>query len=199
MVRKLLVTSAPLLLALALTALVGPSGADAAYERYLARAGSCAHADDLEAPPALARQAMACLVNYARRARGLEPLAPSRLLDRAAALKLAADIRCGTFSHTPCGDPFTEVFRQAGYTSPNGGWTLGENLAWGTQTLSSPRTILDAWLNSREHRRILFTPGFRELGVGLARPRNFLGQTEVALWATSFGARAGADRVGANG
>jgi uncharacterized protein YkwD len=179
--------------ALCVALVVGTVAAVAAPQR--AAAGSrvpavaCPHADDLGAPPAVARQTMVCLVNAARRARGLEPLVPSQSLERAATLKLGAVIRCDAFSHTPCGDPFEDVFRKAGYTRPGAAWTIGENLALGTETLSSPQAILSAWLNSPAHRRTMFTPGFRELGVGIARRDRFLGQSGAVLWATAFGVR----------
>ena len=54
----------------------------------------------------------------------------SKTLDRAATLKIDADVRCGQFSHTPCSQQFASTFAAAGYpmaaatrsarTSPSG-------------------------------------------------------------------------------
>lgn len=161
--------------------------AGAADNRYVAPVGACAHADGLDIAPSQARIAMVCLVNFARRARGLKLLSPSPVLDRAAANKLAAEIRCDSFSHTPCGDPVTRAFDQAGYTGTGRTVTIGENLAWGYRRSSTPRHILEAWLSSPAHRRVLFTPSFRELGLGVAQPLLFCGERDSILWAAAFG------------
>ena len=45
----------------------------------------------------------------------------------------------GYFDHTsPDGDTFVDRILGAGYAKRNDGWTLGENLAWGTGDLSTP-------------------------------------------------------------
>lgn len=189
MIKALLrVQLASVLVVAAAVALAISPSADAGNQRYFAPAGACAHADDPSVAPAAARSAMLCLVNFARRARGLSPLAPSRLLDRAAALKVASAIRCDSFSHTPCGEPVERAFDQAGYTRLPG-WTIGENLAVGYRGHTTPRLVLEAWLDSPAHRRVLFTPGFRELGVCVAHPRVFLGEPGSIVWAAAFGLR----------
>ena len=46
----------------------------------------------------------------------------------------------GYFDHTsPDGDTFVDRILDAGYAKSNDGWTLGENLAWGTGDLSTAR------------------------------------------------------------
>jgi len=42
----------------------------------------------------------------------------------------------------------------------------GENLAWGTGSLGSPRAIVRAWLRSPEHRANLLRPSFTRIGIG---------------------------------
>jgi uncharacterized protein YkwD len=46
------------------------------------------------------------------------------------------------------------------------GRLAGENLAWGTGRLATPRGIVAAWLASPEHRANLLRPSFDRVGVG---------------------------------
>src|SRR6059058_1065747 len=55
-------------------------------------------------------------------------LAPA--LTRSAQLKADEIMRCGSFSHTPCGLSFTRTFQQTGYF--RGRARVGENLYWAT-------------------------------------------------------------------
>lgn len=127
---------------------------------------------------------LACLVTSVRAANGLRPLRIDTRLARAARLKLADNVRCGDFSHTACGRPFTAVFEAAGYR----GAEVGENLAWAQGTLASPRQVLRSWLASPGHRANLLSPRFTEIGIALARPDSFADLQGVVLWATTFGA-----------
>ncbi len=45
-------------------------------------------------------------------------------------------------------------------------WTVGENLAWGTDSLSSPGAIMAAWMASPGHRTNILTADYREIGIG---------------------------------
>jgi uncharacterized protein YkwD len=44
----------------------------------------------------------------------------------------------------------------------------GEALAWGNGSLGTSDAIVNAWLNSPEHRALLLSPVFRRVGVGEA-------------------------------
>ncbi len=57
--------------------------------------------------------------------------------------------------------------RAAGYGEPGAGWRAGENLGWGTGPRATPRALVDAWLESSGHRRILLGSEYRELGIGV--------------------------------
>src|SRR5579862_2348178 len=63
---------------------------------------------------------MACLVAFARTQADSPALRESKTLDRAATLKIDADLRCGQFSHTPCSQQFASVFTAAGYPMGEG-------------------------------------------------------------------------------
>jgi uncharacterized protein YkwD len=40
-------------------------------------------------------------------------------------------------------------------------------MAWGSGKLASSGTILPSWMASLEHRAVILTPSFRELGIGV--------------------------------
>ena len=181
----------PLALAAAAATLVlAPTAVPADYSRYLAPASVCPNQANPAASVTRKVRAMRCLLNYARKERGLRALRWNDRLDRAAALKLGDNVRCDEFSHTACGKPFLSVFRRSRYlTASTGGYSVGENLAWGQGSLGTPRLILLAWLRSDGHRHNLFRRDWREMGVAYRFDGRFEGHDNVALWANEFGRR----------
>jgi uncharacterized protein YkwD len=170
--------------------LVSAPAAMAEYGRYLAPASVCPHQANPAATAARKVRALRCLLNYARKERGLRALRWNERLDRAAALKLGDNVRCDEFSHTACRKPFLSVFRRSHYlTASTGSYAVGENLAWGQGTLGTPRSILLAWLRSDGHRHNLFRREWREMGIAYRFDGRFDGHDDVALWANSFGRR----------
>ena len=163
---------------IALTVAV-PATANAAPSKG---AGGCAGADSSTGSAAAQVGAMSCLVNAARRGAGLPALRSHRTLGRAARLKGARIEACGTFSHTPCGAPFTAAFRAAGWHG-----TMGENIAFGQASQGTPRAILNAWLQSPGHRANLMRRGFRVQGLAV-RSASLPGIGSVRLWVHTFGA-----------
>ncbi len=158
---------------------------------YVAPPGACLGDSAIGAPPASEQETMACLVNWARVKRGMRPLRLSVKLRAAAELKIADELRCNDFSHTPCGVPFLSIFQRSGYVASSVRmWAVGENLAWGQGDLSSPRATITAWLNSPHHRANLFDPRWTDLGIGYRPPTGFLGYESVALWVNEFGTHA---------
>jgi uncharacterized protein YkwD len=152
----------------------------------LAPAGTCPGADDPAAAPAVKGAAMHCLVNWARRHRGLAALRNSNRLDRSSLMRAVAIRRCRDFSHTPCGQPFMGVFARVGYPRAA---AVGENLFWGGGPLGSARNAFQGWLGSPAHRHIVFRRGWRGLGVGLVRADQLFGAAQVSVWVTQFGSR----------
>jgi uncharacterized protein YkwD len=130
---------------------------------------------------------MACLVAFARNQADSPALHESKTLDRAANLKIDADVRCGQFSHTPCSQQFASVFTAAGYPMSSG-YAVGENLAFGQNRAGSPRQIMAAWLASPAHRQNLLSGQWKSFGLGV-RVGSFLGYSGVAIWANEFGSR----------
>lgn len=175
--------------AAALAVVPGALAADDPYASLLAPSGTCgAAADTLGLDRATAEEAMTCLTNYARAQAGLTPLRASSVLDDAGQAKLAADLSCGEFSHTPCGKPFTDVF--GAYLTGATSYSVGENIAWGTGSYGTPRQTMLSWLHSSGHRENILTPGFRELGIGYLPAQTFQGYAGATLWSQEFGTRA---------
>ena len=163
--------------------------AQAAGRTYLAPATACPGQTASGAPAAVEQRAMRCLVNWARRRRGVAPVRTSARLDRSAALRAEGIKRCGEFSHSPCGSPFESVFAQVGYW--RGRVAVGENLAWADLPTSSPRDTVAGWLASPPHRHVLFTPSWREGGIALLQADGLFGRPRVAVWVSQFGRRRG--------
>jgi uncharacterized protein YkwD len=114
-----------------------------------------------------ASTALVCLVNAERTSRGLKPLRPDAALARAARRHTSDMVQRTYFAHTsPSGDGVGDRARAAGYGNPRDGWLVGENLAWGTAERATPNWVVDAWLDSDGHRRIMLRPEYREFGVG---------------------------------
>ena len=136
-------------------------------------AGRCPGALDVPSSPqelSAAADAVTCLVNAERTSRGLKPLQRDGDLAQAARRHAADMVRRAYFAHvTPSGSDLGDRVDYAGYGDPGDGWRIGENLGWGTGPRGTPAWLVDAWLASPHHRRILLEPAFRELGAGAAQ------------------------------
>jgi len=147
-------------------ALPGVAGAAPALPSPTALASSirCRHAGARRASAAKLRRAMLCLVNRTRIAAGLAPFRGERHLARAASRHAADMGRRHYFAHvSPSGKGPMSRARAAGW---RGG--VGEVIAWGCGSLSTPVATLRAWLNSPPHRAILLGNA-RRAGVGVKR------------------------------
>src|SRR5690242_14939267 len=121
-----------------------------------------------EAPAATVEKAVKCLVNVQRVAHGLRPLRTSRQLRVAAEAHGADMVANRFFAHiSPVFGAITDRARRAGYLARTGDWSLGEDIAWGEGPLSTPQSIVTAWMNSPGHRAVILDGGFREAGVGV--------------------------------
>jgi uncharacterized protein YkwD len=133
-----------------------------------------------------------CLLNAERTSRGLEALRTDAQL-RSAALTHSNDmVGHEYFAHEDQsgGGPEDRIY-DAGYMPKYGPWVIGENIAWGTDYLSTPREIVRAWMNSTPHRKNILYTDFREIGIGvvLGVPDPTLG--DGATYSSEFGAKAG--------
>ena len=113
--------------------------------------------------------AIFCLVNAERTSRGVRSLKRDPDLAQAARGHSQDMVRNDYFAHTsPGGETLKDRLREAGYGSGGAGWRAGENLGWGTGRRATPDALVDAWLESAGHRRVLLGHDYRELGVGVA-------------------------------
>ena len=141
--------------------------------------------------PALDRQIVAG-INTARAQRGLVRLRVSAQLRAAARFHSYDMARRGFFSHdsadgTPAGTRLARYYRSAGYTR----WQIGEALLWAQPDVDGPGAVRD-WLTSPEHRAILLTSAFREIGVSAVHATAASGDFnggEVTLVTADFGVR----------
>jgi uncharacterized protein YkwD len=124
-----------------------------------------------------------CMTNYARSVNGLGPLKQNAQLGRAAAQKSIDILGCNEFSHYACGRSFYFWAQKFGYMK--GCWKVAENIAWGTGTYATVRSIVTRWLESTEHHENILGP-YKEIGIGL-RVGQLEGYSGAAVWTQTFG------------
>jgi uncharacterized protein YkwD len=134
-------------------------------------AGACSSANATAAKAikrALVRATL-CVLNAERARHRLRPLRLNHKLATAAQRHSRAMARKRFFSHTsPGGASFVDRIRSTGYLSGARSWTVGENIAYGSGSRSTPRSIGSAWMNSPPHRANILSSSFRSIGIGIA-------------------------------
>ena len=129
-----------------------------------------------------------CLVNRQRTSRGLSRLKRNGRLDKAAVKYSRQMVSQNFFSHvSPGGSTMKSRIKATGYLSGARGWSIGENLAWGTGRYATADEIVEGWMNSPGHRANILQPAFKEIGIGVA-----LGAPDHdggATYTTDFGTR----------
>jgi uncharacterized protein YkwD len=159
---------------LALVALAAPATAHAdAGSAARARAASerCSGADAMpgQAPGDDLRAATLCLMNAERTARGLGRLQAEPLLGRVAASYARQMVRGRFLDHTsPGGSTMLARIKTTSYLRDAASWSGGENLAWGSGSLATPRAMVRAWMQSADHRANLLDRHFADVGIGVA-------------------------------
>jgi uncharacterized protein YkwD len=131
-------------------------------------------------------------LNALRRQHGLVPLRFSTKLAAAARHHSTDMANRGYFSHSSAsGSSFS---RRIARFYPMGGrryWSVGENLLWSSPDVDAHGAI-DMWLNSPDHRKIMLTARWREVGLSAvhvtAAPGTFGGR-EVTIVTADFGVR----------
>ena len=138
--------------------------------RAQAASERCTNADALPAQALTddLRAATLCLMNAERAARGLGRLQAEPLLSRVAAGYARQMVRGRFFDHTsPGGSTMLARIRATSYLRDVSSWSVGENLAWGTGVLATPRATVRAWMHSPEHRANLLDRRFADVGIGV--------------------------------
>jgi uncharacterized protein YkwD len=152
------------------------------WKKYLASETACPGGERTDLPPKSQIKTVSCLVNFARRRRGLRELALASLLDLASARKAEDILRCGRFGHNPCGGDWTTSVKSTGYVG-----AFGENLYLASGPFAAPRPAVDAWLNSTPHRENLFGAKWRAQGLAVVTLSRFDGNEDVAVWVNVLG------------
>jgi len=146
-------------------------GKTKSYEKVVARAAAECPDADLD-PDATnlgrIRTAILCLHNQIRAERGLPTLRTNKRLRKAAVGHSRDMVANDYFEHTtPSGATMVDRILRAHYVRADRGWSLGENLAWGTGSYATPRGAVDAWMNSEGHRENILRRAYREVGIGV--------------------------------
>jgi uncharacterized protein YkwD len=137
------------------------------------------------------RVATLCLVNRERTARGESALHGDNELQKAAQVH-SADMAAGDyFEHNGRrGDTPLSRMRESGYIfSSHIGYQVGENIAWATLWMASPREIVIGWMKSPGHRANILDRSFRDTGIGVApHPLASLARGQAgAIYTQDFG------------
>ena len=141
-----------------------------------------------------ARKAVHCLLNRQRAKRGIPRLGRSGRLQTAAQRHTDYMDKRGCFSHVCPGEASLDTrLRSVGYLKSGlSRWSYGENIAWGTHRMATPKAIVKSWMHSPGHRANILNRSFREVGVGYARgtPLNKRDRNG-GIYTTDFGLRIG--------
>ncbi|WP_205697629.1 CAP domain-containing protein [Conexibacter sp. SYSU D00693] len=138
------------------------------------------------------RSATLCLLNKERRAQGRTALSEHVTL-RGAATSYAREMVAGQFfAHdAPSGSTMLSRLKRTTYLKAARTWAVGENLAWGSGELATPRRTVAAWMASPGHKRNILDGRFRHIGIGIVRgaPVRVDGDLPAATYVTEFGVR----------
>jgi uncharacterized protein YkwD len=184
-----------LFLALIATSLVAlPATASAAGRHHPAAAARSCPGANLT-PNAhnvrLVKAATLCLINRERRRHGERPLKVNHRLMRVARAHSNEMVARDYFSHvSPNGQTLLDRILASGFIAKRTNWCAGENIAWGTMWLATPRAIVSAWMASPGHRANILDRQYRDTGIGIdpALPHAMSGGQAGAMYTQDFGA-----------
>lgn len=143
---------------------------------------------DVRAP--LIRAAVLCLVNVERAQAALQPVRRSRRLELSAARHVRDMLTRRYFAHeTPGGSTSADRARRAGYLRGARYWTVGEVLAWLIEPRPTAAAVVDAWMHSAGHRKVILRANLRDAGVAVARGNPRFRGGAGATFAVEFGRR----------
>jgi uncharacterized protein YkwD len=132
-----------------------------------------------------------CLVNQVRARNGELPLRQNADLQEAASEHSREMVSDDYFAHVaPGGETPLERVRETGYVpDEQDGYTVGENIAWGTLQLSTPAAIVAAWVASPEHLANILDSSYRDTAVGVApqAPPSLANGNPGAVYSQEFG------------
>lgn len=137
------------------------------------------------------RAATLCLVNRERLIHGEQALIANAKLERSAQGHTLSMVDEDYFSHyNPDGETPAQRMRASGYIySSRIGYEIGENIAWGTLSLATPKAIVQAWMQSPGHRENILDRNYRETAIGVLPkvPSAFSEGEQGAIYTQDFG------------
>jgi uncharacterized protein YkwD len=122
-------------------------------------------------------------INSVRAQHGCGPLRLHVRLSLAARTQARLLLADGVLDHD-AGSPMPQRLHRAVPSAS----LLGEDLAWGTGSDASPSSIVQAWMNSPMHRKIMLDCRFSRLGVGIAAGQFAGNSARTTVYAADFAA-----------
>ena len=150
-----------------LALLLAGAPAAGAHRHGLSARQACPTAVTVSADARVLKKALLCLHNFERRRRGLSQLRLNADLS-AVALGHARDmVKRHYFAHvSPGRRDHMDRLAASAYAPPVGCFTAGENLLVADGAATALQ-LLQAWLNSPEHRANIMHRGWRDFGLGI--------------------------------
>jgi uncharacterized protein YkwD len=131
-----------------------------------------------------------CLMNAMRENNGLPDLAQESRLAKASVDHSQDMVDNRYFAHDSLdGRDVVARLTAVGYIPEQGDWVVGENLAWGSGGLGTPRALVNAWMNSPPHRENLLSADYKEVGMGVVFGTPDAEATDGITVTTDFGTR----------
>jgi uncharacterized protein YkwD len=129
--------------------------------------------------------AILCLLNAERRGKGLSALRKNTQLKKAARNWANAMVARRFFAHEAGSSTPLSRIKRTGYV--RGNWSIGENLAWGSGALATPRAIVNGWMHSPGHRANILHGAFKDIGIAIKLGAPGAGLSGGATYVTDFG------------
>ncbi|HSZ13151.1 MAG TPA: CAP domain-containing protein [Solirubrobacteraceae bacterium] len=133
-----------------------------------------------------------CLVNRERAANGLRALHANRELGSVAATQVGSMVHRDYFADVgPSGRTPLSLVAVTRYRAHAAGVEVGQNIAWGTGSYTTPAHIVQEWMASPPHRKIMLSSEYRDAGVAStsAVPAVLDTRGHGATYVIEFGAR----------
>jgi uncharacterized protein YkwD len=133
-----------------------------------------------------------CLVNRERVADGLGALHANRELGHVAATQVGSMVHEDYYADVgPSGQTPMALVSVTRYRAHAASLDVGQNIAWGTGSYSTPEHIVQAWMASPPHREIMLSNEYRDAGVAaISAVPAVLGTTgRGAIYVVEFGSR----------
>jgi uncharacterized protein YkwD len=138
------------------------------------------------------RAATLCLVNRERARHGESALHWNERLVKAAQAHTESMAFGDYFQHVgPRGETPLSRMRRTGYIySSRLGFEVGENIAWGSLWLGTPRAVVASWMASPGHRANILDARYRDTGIGVSPHTEMLAHGQSGgLYTQDFGVR----------